>query len=258
MPTTPTKKVTSPEEPKSDGSPSSESGRTGRGTGTTSAWTVNSFNSAVRALSPNSQRMWNIFAVLGSSSFSDTTDSSNVPDTSNAPHSVNPRSDVSAMQSKADAEALAMSVRRVLEEAWSKTDETQQKSFNVKMPRLPSHDRSPPPECWWYWDMQGSDSIVRWVSLDEYGKPVFKPLLKDLGHPGFLMIQTVIGNMGGPIANRVTTRLDRPQSLKLGSRHFVAKCCRTDLMVVNGTRHTWLAIGFTPASPAEMEDALVA
>jgi hypothetical protein len=80
------------------------------------------------------------------------------------------------------------------------------------------------------WDLQGTLSVAGWDGLDNDGRSVNVFLSKEnleppakFGHPGFTSIQTVIGCISGPIGSHVRARLDMPQPVKLGSRHFVVK-----------------------------------
>lgn len=244
----------------SQGSPESDSGRTGRSADTadSSAW----IRRLGRNLSPVSLHgRINISAFFEASGPLTVTAATDVPDVTSTSKS---RPSESVTQIKPEAEALALSVRCVLQDAWSDTDEDSQKLFNENMPEFPSDGRSLP-DCFWLWDLQGTHSVAGWVGLDKDGPSVNVSLPKEnlgppeqFGHPGFTSIQTVIGCMGGPIGNHVRARLDMPQPLKLGSRHFVIKSCEMGSMVVNEAKQLVLFVGFRPASAAEVENFLIA
>lgn len=262
MPRTPTSKK-SPRDTGSEGSPESDLGRTGRSTKTadSSAW----IRGVGRTLSPASlfERM-NIFAAFESLGLSSVSTSIDVPDATSASFPANSRPSGSDAPSRREAEALALNVRCVLQEAWSSTETDSQKLFNDNMPGFPLEGRSPP-DCFWLWDLQGTHSVAGWVGLDNDGRSVNVSLSKEnsgppeqFGHPGFTSMQTVIGCMGGPIGNYVRARLDMPQPLKLGSRHFVVKFCAMGSMVVNEAKQLLLLVGSRPASAAEVENFLIA
>jgi hypothetical protein len=240
-------------------SPEFDSDRTGRslaGTTHTGGRWADGIEFVRRTLSPP-----NISAVFGASSISNVTASTDVPD---VPSASNSRPGESVTQIKPEAEALALNVRHILQESWSKTDRRSQKLFNDNMPGFPSDGRSPP-KCFWLWDLQGTHSVAGWEDLDNDGRSVNVFLSKEnlgppeqFGHPGFTSIQTVMGCMGGPIGSHVRARLDMPQPLKLGSRHFVVKSCEMGSMLVNGAKQLVLFVGFRPASAAEVENFLIA
>jgi hypothetical protein len=115
------------------------------------------------------------------------------------------------------------------------------------------------------WDLQGTLSVAGWDGLDNDGRSVNVFLSKEnleppakFGHPGFTSIQTVIGCISGPIGSHVRARLDMPQPVKLGSRHFVVKFWEIGSMVVNKAGDLVLLVGFRPASSAEVEKYLIA
>jgi hypothetical protein len=269
MTRTPTSKHVSFQDTKSsEQSPESDLNRTGRsytGSTQTGGWWTDGLKSVKRTLSPPPSVGRNISAAFESLGLSNVnTASTDVPNATSASHPANSKSSESDSQIKPEAEALALSVRRILQDSWSKTDKDSQKMFNDNMPGFPSDGRSPP-ECFWLWDLQGTHSVAGWVGLDKDGRSVNVTLSKEnlgppeqFGHPGFLSIQTVIGGMGGPIGSNVRARLDMPQPLKLGSRHFVIKSCEMGSMVVNEAKQLVLFVGFRPASAAEVENFLIA